>query len=742
MNDATRTPSPPGELSGRMAALIERVRSDFPKVDADKLWRAYRVGEASHAGQLRKSGEPYFTHPLSVAEILAELRMDEDTIVAGLLHDAVEDTSLSLEILREEFGDDVAFLVDGVTKIAQIKHENREAQQAENYRKMLITMSRDVRVILIKLADRLHNMRTIDSLPAERQEAIAEETLHVYAPLAHRFGIARIKWELEDLAFKTLHPAEYALVEASIAEHREERERIIANMKEPLERMLASTNIQGEVMGRPKHYYSIWRKMQSRKATIDQIYDLLAVRVLVNTTAECYAVLGLVHALFVPLHDRLKDYIANPKANLYQSLHTTVNGPDGRLVEVQIRTREMHRRAEMGIAAHWRYKEGKNTSPVDERLDAQLRRFREVLDWQSDVSDAREFMDALKTDIFQDEIYVFSPAGDLFELPRGATPLDFAFYVHSQVGLHCVGARVDGRLVPLRYRLKSGETVEILTQKNATPSKNWVELVKTSRAKHHIRHWIKTTQLEESIRLGREMLERELRKRRVEVDLDKELIDVAQSLGHRDSETLLAALGSGNLQLQRVANRLAPVETKRRRIPIPERLSRAFHKRGQDAVAIQGVDRLLIRFAKCCQPVPGDAIKGIITMGQGVSVHRADCRNLADPGIEPERILDVTWDVSSDETTFPVQLTVSGHDRKNLLADISRAIGEFDCNIQSGSFDGEHEYARCTFIVEVRNLNHLDNIISAIRRLPGVSRVHRSDFGGDGASTRTVGEIG
>jgi GTP pyrophosphokinase len=725
-------------LEARMGAIVDSVRQYHPAVDADKLWQGFRAGLRAHEGQVRKSGEPYFIHPLSVAENLAELRMDADTIVAGLLHDAVEDTALSVDDLSTQFGNDVAVLVDGVTKINEIKHENPEAQQAENYRKMLLTMARDVRVILIKLADRLHNMRTISALSADRQLAIAQETLNVYAPLAHRFGIGRIKWELEDLSFKVLNPEEYREVEDNIDSRREDRERLIEEMQKPLAKLLRKANIDAELTGRAKHFYSIWQKMQNTGLGFDQIFDLLAMRVLVGTTAECYAVLGLVHSKFTPLHDRLKDYIANPKSNMYQSLHTTVNGPGGRLVEVQIRTQEMHSRAEMGIAAHWRYKEGGKST--DDPIDEQLRWFREILDWQLDVSDPREFMDALKTDIFQDEIYVFSPAGDVFKLPNGSTPLDFAFYVHSQVGLHCVGARVDKRLVPLRYQLKSGETIEILTKKNSKPSKNWLSLVKTSRAKHHIRHWIRATQFDESLGLGREMLERELKKRGVELDLDVELIDVAQSLGHIEVDGLLAAIGSGAMKLQKVANRLAPQEERKRRIRIPERLSRAFQRRNQSAVAVQGVGNLLIRYARCCQPVPGDDITGIITTGQGVSVHREDCQNLEDPNLDRDRLIEVSWDVEKD-ATFPVQLGVIGQDRKNLLADISRAIGDFDCNIQSGSFDGAHEYARCTFMVEVRNLAQLERIIVAIKRLKGVSEVERSVFSGEGGTAIPMDEV-
>lgn len=719
------------DLEGRMAQVVEAVRGYHGGADLEKLWRGFHVGRHAHDGQLRKSGEPYFTHSLSVAENLAALKLDVDTIVAGLLHDTVEDTSISIDDLRDQFGEDVALLVDGVTKINEIRYENPEAQQAENYRKMLLTMSKDVRVILIKLADRLHNMRTLTALKPDRQQAIAEETLNVYAPLAHRFGIARIKWELEDLAFKILEPEQYKQVMEAVETRRGERERLVGIVSEQLSQVLEEAGIEARIMGRPKHFYSIWQKMQRQGARIDQIYDLLGVRMIVETTGQCYHALGLVHAQFRPQHDRLKDYIANPKRNMYQSLHTTVEGPEGHLVEVQIRTRAMHRRAEMGIAAHWRYKEGDKKAGGDDKLDEQMRWFREVLDWQRDVNDPREFMDALRVDIFQDEIYVFSPAGDLFKLPRGSTPLDFAFHVHSQVGMHCAGARVNGRLVPLRYQLNSGEAVEILTQKNAQPSPGWLDIVKTSRAKHHIRHWIKAKQLDESIRLGREMVERELRKRKVELDLDKELIDVAQSLGHQEVDRLLAAVGSGDLKLQKVVNRLAPQETTRRRIPLPNRIQKAFQRKSQSTVVIQGVDNLMIRFSRCCQPVPGDLIRGVITTGSGVAVHREDCKNLMDPGLDPDRVLDVQWDVDEPDTTFPVQLSVVGRDRKNLLADVSRAISEFDCNIQSGSFDGAHEFARCTFMVEVRNVNHLDRIIQSIERLPGVSRVIRSVFTGE-----------
>ncbi|HKK71407.1 MAG TPA: bifunctional (p)ppGpp synthetase/guanosine-3',5'-bis(diphosphate) 3'-pyrophosphohydrolase [Candidatus Krumholzibacteria bacterium] len=726
---ATRTN--PLDLEGRMSAVVEQVRAYHAEADLEKLWRGFHVGRDAHDGQNRKSGEPYFTHCVSVAEALTDLRMDVDTIVAGLLHDVVEDTGIGLDDVRETFGDDVALLVDGVTKINEIRYANPEAQQAENYRKMLLTMAKDVRVILIKLCDRLHNMRTIASLSRHRQEAIAQETLNVYAPLAHRFGIARLKWELEDLAFETLHPDDHAAILQGIREQRSEREGIIEAFTRPLCRLLDKAGMSYEVQGRPKHYYSVWRKMQSRSMPLAKIFDLLAVRLIVDEVGDCYHALGLVHANWVPIHDRLKDYIANPKQNAYQSLHTTVHGPDGHLIEVQIRTHEMHRRAEVGIAAHWLYKEGRDDRPAKpgDRLDEQMQWFREVLELQQDVHDPREFMEALKIDLFQDEVYVFSPKGEVFKMAQGSTPLDFAFHVHSEVGLHCSGARVDGRLVSLRYPLRSGETVEVLTNKNASPSPGWLEIVQTSKAKHKIRQWIKATQFEESVKLGREMVERELKKRKALDLFESKIEEVSQDLGHTDPDRLLAAIGNGAVPLQRVLNKMAPPpEKKRRIIPLPDRLSKALKRPAAGGVRIQGVDNLMISFAKCCQPVPGDAIKGIVTIGRGVSVHRADCDNLGPDRIEPERLIDVNWDVG-EETAFPVQLIVAGHDRLNLLADISRAISDMGVNIQAGSFEGEHEYAHCTFVIEVRNLSHLDRIIRAIRGLNGVDRVERAAVG-------------
>jgi GTP pyrophosphokinase len=700
-----------------MGALVDAVLSYYADADSAKLWRAFDLGLEAHQGQLRKSGEPYFVHPLAVAEVLCELRLDVDTIVAGLLHDVVEDTGISLAHLTRDFGNEVSVLVDGVTKINEIRYENPEDQQAENYRKMLLTMARDVRVILIKLADRLHNMRTIEALAPDRQIAIAEETMIVYAPLAHRFGVAKLKWELEDLSFKTLQPADYASVAAGVNARRAEREDIITEFSARLREYLQDDGISSEIEGRPKHFHSIWKKMQRRNAPVEEIFDLLAVRIVLSEVSE-------------PIHDRLKDFVASPKRNMYQSLHSTVYGPDGHIIEVQIRTAEMHRRAEVGIAAHWLYKEGA-AAGAEDRLDEQLRSFREALEFQQDVNNPREFMDALKTDLFHDEVYVFSPNGDVFKLAYGSTPLDFAFNVHSEVGLHCSGARVDGKLVSLRHELKSGETVEIITSKTATPSAGWLDVARTSKARHHIRHWIKSTQVDESMRLGREMVERELKKRKAKIDLDPLLEEAAQDLGHTDASRLLTAIGSGSMPLSKVVNKLVPVEQKKRRIPLQDRLQRALKRNNQSGVRIQGLDNLMIRFARCCQPVPGDSITGIVTVGRGVSVHQSDCENLSPKRMAPDRLIEVSWDVGED-SAFPVQLVVSGHDRMNLLADISRAISDMGVNIQAGSFEGTNEYAHCTFVVEVRNLAHLDKIIKSIRRLGGVDRVERAAVGPGG----------
>jgi len=722
MNDhLTHQKVSPADLTALMTNVVRKMAANNSNLDADRLWRAYRLAESAHAGQVRESGEPFLVHGLTVADILADLRLDTETVIAGLLHDVVEDTSVSLRSIRLEFGADVAEMVDGVTKISGIPAGKTETRRAENYRKLVLAIAHDPRTVLIKLADRLHNMRTIQYLPRERQVEMAEETMDVYAPFAHRFGIARIKWELEDRSFKVLHPERYFEIESGINQTRAERERLIEEIRGPLEAALRKAGVEAQISGRPKHFYSIYRKMQAQKIGLDRIYDLLALRIIVNTKADCYHALGIIHSLFTPLHDRIKDYIAMPKANMYQSLHTTVRAPGGKFVEIQIRTREMHERGEIGIAAHWLYKEGAREAADFSGL---ARWLQQIIEWQQDVTDAREFMESLKIDFFQDEVFVFSPRGDLFQLPRGATPLDYAFHVHSEVGLHCVGAKVNGRIVSLRSTLQNRDTVEVLTSKTARPSTSWLEIVKTSRAKHHLRRWIRSTQYQESVRLGREMLEREMNKRKIRLSIDRDLVDPAQQMGYAEVEKLLAALGSGDVPVQRVLNRLEPPPTSpaQKVVGISKDLYATVMRRRAGGVRIQEVDNLMVRYARCCQPIPGDEIIGVVTRGRGVSVHRVSCPNLA--SIEEERKIEVTWDVAPDQT-FLVKLIVTATDRKNLLADLTQVIATTGTNVQSGEFSAEHDAAQFTFLLQVRNLNNLEKILKAIGKVPNVQKVER-----------------
>lgn len=714
------------DLDAMMSAVVRKVREYNPRADEDRLWRAYRRGRDAHEGQLRRSGEPFFIHALTVVDILADLRLDVDTICAGLLHDAVEDTPVTLEEIRAEFGEDVARMVDGVTKISDLRSHNPETRKAENYRKLVFTTAQDPRTVLIKMADRLHNMRTVLYLPPDRQQGMARETLDVFAPLAHRFGLAKIKWELEDRSFKVLEPEAYFAVERAVNQTRAERERIIEEVRAPLALALGEAGIDAEIVGRPKHFWSIHNKMKRQGVGIEAIYDLLALRILVESKADCYHALGVVHSLFTPLHDRIKDFVANPKANMYQSLHTTVRTQAGKYVEIQIRTHEMHERSEIGIAAHWMYKEGEQGGAIDfSRMVAWLR---QLVEWQEDVADPREFMESMKIDLFQDEVFVFSPAGDLFQFPRGATPLDFAFEVHSEVGLHCVGAKVNGRIVSLTTPLENRDTVEILTSPSAHPSTSWLEIVKTSKAKHHIRKWIRSTQFEDSVRLGREILEREGRKRKLNLKLDRDLLDTSQELGYTDVDRMFAAVGRGDLTAAKVLNKHSPAEKAppARLVDLGKDLYASVMRRKVGGVRIQGLDSLMVRYARCCEPIPGDEVTGVITRGRGVSVHRVGCPNLGD--VAPERLIEVTWDVEEGRT-FLVKLIVTGEDRKGLLADVSEMISGLGSNIQSGDFKADGEYARVTLLVEVRNLNNLEKILNAVRRVPSVSRVERFQIG-------------
>jgi GTP pyrophosphokinase len=718
----------PVDLRAMMEDLGERVRRYNPQADEDKLWFGFRFAKAAHEGQYRKSGEPFFAHALTVASILADLRLDADTLIAAMVHDVVEDTDYELEDIQQRFGRDVALMVDGVTKISGIRSVNKEARKAETYRKLVLAIAQDPRTVLIKLADRLHNMRTLSYLPEERQQDIAQETMDVYVPLANRFGIAKIKWELEDLAFKTLQPERYFEIESGINQTRAERERLIEKIVAPLKESLARAGVKNRVMGRPKHFYSIYRKMKEQEIGLDRVYDLLAVRVIVETKADCYHALGILHSQFPPLSDRIKDYIATPKTNLYQSIHSTVRVPGGKYIEVQIRTEEMHERSELGIAAHWRYKEGGGADRAD--LAEMVKWLRQIMEWEEDVVDAREFMETLKVDFFRDEVFVFSPGGDVFQLPRGATPLDFAFTIHSEVGFRCIGAKVNGRIVTLRSELHNGDTVEILTSKTPNPSASWLEVVKTSRAKHHIRRWIRTTQFQESAKLGREILERELNRAHLKTKVDN-LLDVAQQMGYNELDKLFAAVGRGDVTHMKVVARVTPVRESpaEKVIAKGKELYDNLLRRATTGVRVAGVDNLMVSFARCCQPIPGDSIVGVVTRGRGVSVHRPGCSNLNDPNLGPERMIEVTWDTSPDQT-FLVKLIITAQDRKNLLMDISNVLSQTHTNISSGDFSAEDDLAKVTLVVEVRNLNNLDKIQKAIGKVRGVQAIDRYQLGG------------
>ncbi len=722
-----RRQAPAVDLTGMMEQILTKVRAYNPHADEDRLWFGFRFASAAHEGQTRKSGEPFFTHALTVADILADLRLDLDTLLAAMVHDVVEDTPYTLDDIRQRFGGAVAHMVDGVTKISGIRNPNPEARKAETYRKLVLAIAQDPRTVLIKLADRLHNMRTISYLKPERQQDIAQETMDVYAPLAHRFGMARIKWELEDLAFKVLQPERYFEIESGINQTRSERERLIQRLVSPLQQALDEAGLDCTISGRPKHFYSIFRKMKAQDIGLDRVYDLLALRVITKTKADCYHALGVLHSHYPPLSDRIKDYIATPKPNGYQSLHSTVRIPGGKYIEVQIRTAEMHERSELGIAAHWRYKEGGGADTAD--LADMVKWLRQITEWEKDVDDPQEFMQALKVDFFDDEVFVFSPGGDVFQLARGATPLDFAFRIHSEVGFRCIGAKINGRIATLRSELNNGDTVEILTGKNPNPSTGWLDIVKTSRARYHLRRWIKSTQYQESVKLGREILEKELVRGKFKTKVD-DLVDVAQQMGYTALDKMLAAVGRGEVSVAKITGRLEPPqETAAGKVLTKGReLYGALVRRSTSGVRVAGEDNLMVSFARCCQPIPGDGIVGVITRGRGVSVHRLGCSNLNDPNLGPERLIEVTWDSRPDQT-YMVKLIIRAGDRKNLIMDISNALNRTGTNLSSGDFSAEDEVATVTLVVEVTNLNNLEKVIRELGKVAGVESIERFQLG-------------
>jgi GTP pyrophosphokinase len=653
--------------------------------------------------------------------------MDTTTIAAALLHDVVEDSTVTVEDLRREFGAEVADLVDGLTKIASLTFRSTAEEQAENYRKLLLSIAKDARVIIIKLADRLHNMRTLDYLPEEKRRRIALETREIYAPLAHRFGMAGIKAELEDLAFQCLEPDDARALVRNIRAKTDERERTIEQLRAPLAEALARAGIaEFEITGRPKNLWSIYRKMKRRDKPFEEIYDLLAVRVLVNTVAECYHALGVIHHEWTPLQERIKDYIASPKSNGYQSLHTTIFGPGGQLYEIQIRTRDMHRTAEYGIAAHWLFKEGKGP----DELDRHLTWFRQLIELQQDAHTPEEFLEFLKVDLYQDEIFVFTPRGDVKRLPKGATPIDFAFAVHTQVGLRCQGARINGRIAPLHRPLKNGDTVEILTSPHAKPSQDWLAHVHTGRARHKIRQWVKQEEHERSLALGREILEREVRRRRLAPASEDRLARAATELSIGSAEQLVAAIGRGDVAHGLVMRALYPeLGEEALKAPRPTGFGRVIQRlRLGRGIKIQGVDGLLVRYAQCCQPVPGDAVVGYVTQGRGISIHRADCPNLLVLSAELERRVEIDWQEHAGET-FVVRLTVAGEDRRGLYADICQAVSETGTNIRSAELSSKDGAVRGAVLVEVENQAGLHKVLRAVRRVKGVHEVTRRDSG-------------
>ncbi len=715
---STGTPHP--ELR---AALMSAIAERAPRVDRDRVGACFDYAAHAHGEQKRMSGMPFISHAVEVCRILVDLletRMDTTLACAALLHDVVEDTTITTAEVEKHWGREVALLVEGVTKLSGMHFDSREAAQAENFRKMLLSMSRDLRVIFIKLADRLHNMRTIEYLKPEKVQRIATETREIYAPLAHRLGMASIKRELEDLSLKVLDPAAYAELSRSIQQKRQEREAFLATVMAQLRDALKAAGLKAEVNGRPKHFYSIYNKMSSGR-TMEEIYDLFGIRIITHTRNDCYRVLGVVHDLYEPVAERFKDYIATPKSNMYQSLHTTVLTEEGEMVEVQIRTWEMHRTAETGIAAHYVYKQGGN---VDEELDARLGGFVTQIAGMQRESDDGEYMDYLRTALHQEEVFVYTPRRELKRLPKGATPLDFAFLIHTQVGERTVGARVNGELVPLRHTLRNGDMVEIITSPQAKPHADWLKIAQTANARGKIRHWLRQQRHEDSVALGREMLERELKRMRLKLD-DAPLDEVVKEQECEDVDTLFARIGEGQLSLTVVTRKLAPPKE-----GLAERLARGplealgIGRKPAGGVRLQGIDNVMVNYARCCQPVPGDPVIGIVTIGRGVSLHRQDCPNTFAGRVAPERRVPVEWDARAGDT-FPVRLVITGKDRSSLLADIAKAIAAVNVNIRTAGMQAEDQIVRGVFVVEVPHLAKLHEVMSAIRKLPGVQRVER-----------------
>ncbi|MGL5417096.1 MAG: RelA/SpoT family protein [Clostridium sp.] len=719
--------------------LIKAINKNCHNVDIDRIIEGYKLAEKAHEKQLRVSGEPYITHPIDVAVILAKLGMDTDTILAGLLHDVVEDTDCTYDDIKNRFGEEVANLVDGVTKLGKIKYKTKEEQQADNVRKMLLAMAKDIRVIIIKLADRLHNMRTLKYMSKEKRKIKAKETLEIYAPLAHRLGMSKIKWELEDLAFRYLHEEEYYDLVSKIAEKRVEREEYIASIVEDLGENLENAGIDADIDGRPKHFYSIYRKMVKKNKNIEQIFDLTAIRVLVNSVKDCYGVLGIVHTIYKPIPGRFKDYIAMPKPNMYQSLHTTVIGPQGKTFEIQIRTFEMHKTAEYGIAAHWKYKEGSEENK-EMNFETKLAWLRDMLEWQKETSDAEEFMEGFKIDLFSDEVFVFTPKGVVINLPSGSTPIDFAYRIHTDIGNRCIGAKVNGKIVPLDYKLKTGEIVEIITSKAMHgPKMDWLSIAKSNQAKSKIRQWFKRIKREENISNGRETLEKEFRKLNMPFTLINKAINsekLQKKYNIHTTEELYGGIGIGIINANSFSSKVKEEFVKAQEKPtkevidksIEEQISKNSNKSDVKdyGVTVKGLSNIMVRFAKCCNPVPGDEVLGYITKGRGVSIHRKDCSNIkALLEEEPEKILEASFG-EDKKSAYIAEIQIKAEDRLGILSDLMVIINESSLMLTSlNANSGKGSVAFINLKVKIKSIDQLKELIKKIRHISGVIDVYR-----------------
>lgn len=727
--------------------LITKIRKYHPAENFDLVEKAYNLAKEAHGDQVRKSGEPYLIHPIAVANILAELELDKESIIAGILHDVVEDTDYTVEDIKEMFNEEVALLVDGVTKLGAISYTSKEEIQAENYRKMFLAMAKDIRVILIKLADRLHNLRTLIYMPEHKQVEKAKETLDIYAPLAHRLGISKIKVEMEDLALRYLDKEAYYDIVEKIKRKRGDRERYINAIVDNVREQLEGVQIEAEVFGRPKHFFSIYKKMVNQNKTIDQIYDLFAVRAIVGSVKDCYGVLGIIHELYTPVPGRFKDYIAMPKPNMYQSLHTTLIGPEGEPFEMQIRTLDMHRTAEFGIAAHWKYKEGKTAQSIEKSEEQKIDWLRQILEWQRDMSDNKEFMDVLKSDldVYSDQVYAFTPTGDVINLPKGSTPIDFAYYIHSAVGNKMVGARVNGKIVTFDYQVRNGDRIEVITSQNSSgPSRDWLKIVKSSQAKSKINQWFRKQFKEENITKGKDLVEKYAKTKNLPLSemMDKEAMEVVyRKYGFKDWDSVCAAVGHGGLKEGQIVNRLYDQYKKKHKgevnpediiKEINENASKVTSKKSKSGIIVKGIEDLAVRFSRCCSPVPGDEIVGFITRGRGVSIHRTDCVNMINlTDEERARLIDAEWqfiEKVASNMLYKAELQIDAEDRSGMLVDVSKVLTDEGVPIRSMNARTTNNHRSVFNItIEIRNAEQLNVITKKLYNISGVYDVMRTN---------------